>query len=176
MLEPVEGVQHRGAVVGFAGVAAHLDPAAVDAGAVADPPEGILAAAGIAGQGGEPGRGDIGGEVVPEGQQGTGADRRRGQMPGQRGHRVAVDGRRVQQPALPLVAVLHLIQLTLMGAYLAHQPGKALDRIEQGRVLQVPEDLLAIAHRTGVVQASVQDCGDEVTLLAIPRDRRHDLV
>ena len=32
-------------------------------------------------------------------------------MPGQRGHRVAVDGRRVQQPALALVAVTHLLQL-----------------------------------------------------------------
>jgi hypothetical protein len=74
LLEPVKGAQHRGAVVGFAVVAAHLDPAAADAGAVADPREGILAAAGIAGQGGEPGRGLIGGQVLAELQQGTGAD------------------------------------------------------------------------------------------------------
>ena len=176
LLEPVEGAQHRGAVVGFAGVAAHLDPAAVDAGAVADLREGVLAVPGIGGQGGKPGRGDIGGEVVPEGQEGAGADRRRGQMRGQRGHRGAVDGRRVQQPALPLVAVPHHAQLAQVGAYLDHQPGKLLDRIQQGRVLQVPEDLLPVAHRTGIAQTSVQDRGDEVTLLAIPRDRRHDLV
>ena len=48
LLEPLEGAQHRGAVVGFAGVAAHLDPAAVDAGAVADLREGVLAVPGIA--------------------------------------------------------------------------------------------------------------------------------
>ena len=55
-------------------------------------------------------------------------------------------------------------------------PGKPLDRIQQARVLQVPEDLLPVAHRTGIAQTSVQDRGDEVTLLAITRDRRHDLV
>jgi hypothetical protein len=42
LLEPLEGLQHRGAVVGFAFVAADLDPVAADAGAVADPPEGVL--------------------------------------------------------------------------------------------------------------------------------------
>ena len=106
LLEPLEGLEHRGAVVGFVLVAAHLDPAAPDAGAVADLPEGVLPAPCIAGQGSEPGRGHIGSQVLPEGQQGAGADLRRGQVPRQRLHRVAVDGRRVQEPALPLVAVL----------------------------------------------------------------------
>ena len=42
LLEALEGLQHRGAVVGFILVAAHVDPAAPDAGAVADLPEGVL--------------------------------------------------------------------------------------------------------------------------------------
>ena len=108
LLEALERLQHLGAVVGFTLVAAHLDPVAPDAGAVADLPEGLLLAPGIGRQGGEPGRGHVRSQVVPEGQQGAGADRRRGEVPGQGPHRVAVDGRRVQQPALPLVAVLHL--------------------------------------------------------------------
>ena len=154
LLEALEGLEHRGAVVGFTGVAAHLDPVAPDAGAVADLPEGVLPAPGVRRQGGEPGRGHVGSQVVPEGQQGAGADLRRGEVPGQRPHRVAVDGRRVQQPALPLVAVLHLRQLAQVGAYLAHEPGEPLDLPEQGRILQVLEDLLAVAHGVGVVQAA----------------------
>ena len=157
LLEPLEGLQHRGAVVGFVLVAAHLDPAAPDAGAVADLPEGVLPVPGVAGQGGETGRGRIGSQVVAEGQQGAGAGLRRGQVPGQRPHRVAVDGRRVKEPALPLVAVPHLLQLAQVGAYLAHAAGEPLDRVEQGRVLQVLEDLLAVAHGAGIVQAAEQD-------------------
>ena len=79
------------------------------------------------------------------------------------------------QPS-PLIAVLHLRQLTQVGAYLLHEPGEALDLIEQGRVVQVPEDLLAVAHGVGIVQVAEQDLRDEVTLLAITGDRRHDLV
>ena len=63
-----------------------------------------------------------------------------------------------------------------MGAHLAHEVGETLDLIEQGRVLQVLENLLAVAHGAGIVQMGVQDPRDEVTLLAITRDRRHDLV
>ena len=176
LLEPLEGLEHRGAVVGLILVAADVDPPAPDAGAVADPPEVLLTVACIAGQRSEPGRGRIRSQVVPEGQQGAGADRRRGEVPGQRLHRVAVDGRRVQQPALPLVAVPHLRQLTQVGAYLADSAGEALDRIEQGRVLQVLENLLAVAHGAGIAQTGVEDPGDEVTFLAITRDHRHDLV
>ena len=73
-------------------------------------------------------------------------------MPGQGPDRAAVDGGRVQQPALPLVAVLHLRGLAQVGAYLADELGKPLDLREQGRVLQVLEYLLAVAHRVGVVQ------------------------
>ena len=83
LLEPAEGVQHRGAVVGFAGVAAHLDPVAPDADAVADLPESVLAGVGVTGQGGEPGGGHVGIHVLPEGLQGVGAEPRRGEMPGQ---------------------------------------------------------------------------------------------
>ena len=119
LLEPLEGLQHRGAVVGFILVAAHVDPAALDAGAVADLPEGVLPVPRVAHQSGEPGRGHIGSQVLPEGQQAAGADLRRGEVLGQGPHRVAVDGRRVQEPALPLVAVLHLRQLTQVGAHLA---------------------------------------------------------
>ena len=63
-----------------------------------------------------------------------------------------------------------------MGAHLADELGKPLDLPEQGRVLQVLEHLLAVAHRTGVAQRAEQDPRDEITLLAITRDRRHDLV
>ncbi len=97
-------------------------------------------------------------------------------MPRQGLHRVAVDGRRVQQPALPLVAVLHPRQLTQVGAHPLHEPGEALDFIEQGRVLQVPENLLAVAHGAGIVQLAEQNLRDEITLLTITRDRRHDLI
>ena len=97
-------------------------------------------------------------------------------MPGQRLHRVAVDGRRVQEPALPLVVVLHLRQLIEVGAYLVHEAGEALDLVEQGRVLQVLENLLAVAHGIDITQVAVENGRDEITLLAITRDRRHDLV
>ncbi len=96
LLEALEGLEHYGAVVGFILVAADLDPVTPDTRAVADLPEGILAVPGIGHQGGEPGRGHIGSDVLPEGQQGAGADLRRGKRVGQRLHRVAVDRRRVQ--------------------------------------------------------------------------------
>ena len=176
LLEALEGLEHHGAVVGFILVAAHLDPAAPDAGAVTDVPQGVLPVLRIAYQGGEPGRGRVASQVLPEGQQAAGADLRRGQVPGQGLHRVAVDGRGVQQPALPLVAVLHLRQLTQVGAHLLHEPGEALDLIEQGRVLQVLENLLAVAHGAGIVQLAEQNLRDEITLLALTRDRRHDLI
>ena len=63
-----------------------------------------------------------------------------------------------------------------MGAYLAYQVGEALDLIEQGRLFQVPENLLPVAHRVGIMQTGEQDPRDEVAFLAITRDRRHDLV
>ena len=174
--EPLEGREHCGAVVGFVLVAAHLDPVTPDSGAVADPPEGVLPVPRIACQGGERGRGRIGSQVFPERQQGAGTDPRRGKMAGQRLHRVAVDGRRVQQPAIPLVAVRHLIQPTQMRAHLAHEVRETADLVEQGRVLQVLENLLAVANGAGIVQRGVQDPRDEVTLLAITRDGCHDLV
>ena len=78
--------------------------------------------------------------------------------------------------ALPLVAVLHLRRLAQVGTYLADEPGKPLDLPEQGRVLQVLEHLLAVAHRIGVVQRCEQDPRDEIALLAVTCDRGHDLV
>jgi len=78
--------------------------------------------------------------------------------------------------ALPLVAVLHLRRLAQVGTYLADEPGKPLDLPEQGRVLQVMEHLPAVAHRIGVVQRCEQDPRDEIALLAVTRDRGHDLV
>ena len=63
-----------------------------------------------------------------------------------------------------------------MGAHLLHEPGKALDFIEQGRVVQVPENFLAVADGVGIVQVAEHDLRDEVTLLAITGDRGHDLV
>jgi hypothetical protein len=51
-----------------------------------------------------------------------------------------------------------------------------VDLPEQGRVLQVLEHLLAVAHRIGVVQRCEQDPRDEIALLAVTRDRGHDLV
>jgi hypothetical protein len=45
---------------------------------------------------------------------------RPGEVAGQRLHRLAVDGRRIQEPALTLVPVLHLRELTQVGAYLTH--------------------------------------------------------
>ena len=176
LLEALEGLEHHGAVVGFILVAAHLDPAAPDAGAVADVPQGVLPVPRIGHQGDEPGRGRIASQVLPEGQQAVGADLRRGEVPGQGLHRVAVDGCGIQQPALPLVVVRHLRQLTQVGAHLLHEPGEALDFIEQGTVLQVLENLLAVAHGAGIAQTGVQDPRDEITLLTITRDHRHDLI
>ena len=75
-----------------------------------------------------------------------------------------------------MVVVPHLRQLTQVGTYLSHLVGEALELIEQGKFLQVPENLLAVAHGVGIVQVAEQDSRDEVTLLAITRDRRHDLV
>jgi hypothetical protein len=72
---------------------------------------------------------------APRSEQGTGADRPRSEVPGQGGHGVAVDGRRAQQPALPLVAVAHLTQLTQVCAYLARAVGETLHLIQQGSVL-----------------------------------------
>jgi hypothetical protein len=54
-----------------------------------------------------------------------------GEVPGEGPHRAAVDGRRVQQPARPLVALLHRRRLAQVGAYLADKPEKALDLREQ---------------------------------------------
>src|ERR1700733_12748330 len=54
--------------------------------------------------------------------------------------------------------------------------GKPLDRLQQAGLLQVPEDLLAVAHRVRILQGPEQDRGDELTLLAVTRDRRDDLV
>ena len=68
LLEALERPQHLSAVVGFTGVAAHLDPVAPDASGVADLPEGLLPAPGISRQGGESGRGHVRSQVVPEGQ------------------------------------------------------------------------------------------------------------
>ena len=72
--------------------------------------------------------------------------------------------------------MLRLRQLTQVGTYLLHEPGEALDLIEQDRVVQVAEDLLAVAHGFGMVQVAEQNLRDEVTLLAITYDHRHDLV
>jgi hypothetical protein len=63
-----------------------------------------------------------------------------------------------------------------VGAYLAHEISEALDLTEEGGVLQVPENLLAVAHGSGVAQVAEQNPRDEVTLLAITHDRRHHLV
>ena len=75
-----------------------------------------------------------------------------------------------------MIAVFHLLQLTEMGAHLLHAPGEALDSIEQGRVVQVPENFLAVVHGVGIVQGAEQHLRDEVMLLAITRDRGYDLV
>jgi hypothetical protein len=72
--------------------------------------------------------------------------------------------------------VLRLRQLTQVGTYLLHEPGEALDLVEQDRVVQVAEGLLAVAHGVGMVQVAEQNLRDKVTLLAITHDRRHDLV
>jgi hypothetical protein len=63
-----------------------------------------------------------------------------------------------------------------VGAHLLHEPREALDLTEQGGLVQVPENLLAVAHGVGIVQVAEQHSRDQVALLAIPRDRRHDLV
>lgn len=63
-----------------------------------------------------------------------------------------------------------------MGAYLAHATGETLGLFEQGRVVQVLEDLLPVAHGIGITEMAEQDAGDQVALLAGTRDRRHDLV
>ena len=54
--------------------------------------------------------------------------------------------------------------------------GEPLDLSGQGRVLQVLENLLAVAHDAVIAQVAEQNPRNEVTLLAITRDRRHDLV
>jgi hypothetical protein len=63
-----------------------------------------------------------------------------------------------------------------VGAYLVHEVGEALDLIEQGRVLQVLENPLAVVHGVGIAQVAVENGGDEVTLPAITRDRRRRLL
>jgi len=63
-----------------------------------------------------------------------------------------------------------------VGTYLADELGEALDLREKGRVLQVLEHFLAVAHRAGVVQRREQNPRDEVALRAVARDRGHDLV
>jgi len=50
--------------------------------------------------------------------------------------------------------VLRLRQLTQVGTYLLHEPCEALDLVEQDRVVQVAEDLLAVAHGVGMVQVA----------------------
>ena len=73
-------------------------------------------------------------------------------MPGQRGHRTAVDSRRVQQPALRLVAVPHLAELAQVGAYHTQLAGEPPDRTGQAGVFEVLEDLLPVADRPSIVQ------------------------
>ena len=63
-----------------------------------------------------------------------------------------------------------------MGAHLVHTAGETLELVEHGGIVQVPEDLLAVTHGVGIVQVAEEDPGDEVTLLAITRDRRRYLV
>ena len=83
LLETLERPQYYRAVVGFVGVPGHLDPVALDAGAIADPPQGILPVPRLPRQRGEPGRGRVTREVVPEGRQGTGANVHGGQVFGE---------------------------------------------------------------------------------------------
>src|ERR1700677_5051899 len=97
-------------------------------------------------------------------------------MPGQGLHRVAVAGRRVQEPALPLGTAAHLLQLAEVGADRLHPVAEALDLTEQGRVLQVLENLLAVPNGVGIAQVPEQRRRDEGMLLAITRDRRDNLV
>ena len=63
-----------------------------------------------------------------------------------------------------------------MRAHFGHEVSEALDLAEQGGVVQVAEDLLAVAHGVGVAQMTEQGFRYEVTLFAVPRDRRHHLV
>jgi hypothetical protein len=64
-------------------------------------------------------------------------------------------GRRVQLPALPLVAGGHLHHLPQVGVYLGHEVGVAPGRGDQGRVIQAyGRDLLAVTHGSGIAKVA----------------------
>jgi hypothetical protein len=95
---------------------------------------------------------------------------------GQRAHGIAVDGRRVEEPPLALVLVLHLLHLDEVGAYLADTVGEVLDALEERPVFQVSKDFMAVVHGVDVVELLVEEGRDEIALLSISGDRRDDLV
>jgi hypothetical protein len=115
-------------------------------------------------------------QELAEREESTGAKPQRTEIVRQRAHGFAVDGRRVQEPALTLVVVPHLRHLSQVFADLAHQVCEVPYALDARRVVQVSKDFLTVAHGVDVVEVAIEETSDELVLFSTSGYSRDDLV
>ena len=68
----------------------------------------------------------------------------------QRADILAVDNRRVEEPAFSLMNGVHLAELAEVFPYLAQLLGESGGGLEQRGILQIPEDFMPVTHGVGM--------------------------
>jgi hypothetical protein len=75
-----------------------------------------------------------------------------------------------------VVLVLDFRQLIEVRSHPAHETGEGRDVAEQGGILKILKNFLPVAHGVDVAQMAEQDLRDQLALVALTRDSRHNLV
>ena len=170
LLELRERLPHLGAVVRLTFVAADRDPGPLDPDGVPDPRKRVFQRLRLRGQRGETLRAGVPGEVAAEPAQAARGHIARGELLGQRAHRLAVDLGRVQEPGLFLQLVVELPHLLEVLAHLPHRLREPGDRLEHLALLQVAQNLMPVPDGIDLVQRRIEQ-RFQLVLLA-PRGHR----
>lgn len=175
LLEALEEGEHLGTVVRLVGVPRHVHATTNDPDGVADLPEAPTNGLRVLDHRPEARRGHIACEVRPQSQERAPLQGAIPKAELEGGDRLAVALDDVDHRALALVMVAELVHLHRTGPQPTQLCGEGRDDAEGPLVLEVGEDLLAVADDRRVIEVTEVERG-EVVLLAPGRERGHQLV
>jgi hypothetical protein len=175
LLEPGECPLDLDAVVGLVLVPGDSDPGAVDVHRVPDPGERLLERLRLGRQRPEAVRLDVAVEIAPERLEAPRAKVEGGERRAQRAESAAVGLRRVEEPALLLVAAAEVLRLRQVQACPPHLLRERADALEHRGLLEVAQDFVPIPDGGDLVQRRAEE-RRQVVLLALGGHRLEHLV